>query len=107
MYFFLAVLGLFLCRLFSSCGKWDYFLVVVHGLPIVVVSLVAEHWLNSTQASVGVSLGLQSKGSGVVAHGWVAVQHVEPSWTGLEPMSSALAGGFLTTEPPSKPGIDF
>ena len=29
-----------------------------------------------------------------------APRHVEPSWTGTEPVSPAAAGGFLTTEPP-------
>ena len=58
----------------------DYFLGVVHGLLIVVASLIAERGLNSTQASVVVSPGLQSKGSGVVEHRLVAVQHVGPSW---------------------------
>ena len=57
----------------------DYFLGVVHGLLIVVASLIAERGLNSTQASVVVSPGLQSKGSGVVEHRLVAVQHVGPS----------------------------
>ena len=29
------------------------------------------------------------------------------SGPGLEPVSPALAGGFLTTMPPGKPGDDF
>ena len=41
---FLAVLGLRCCvRAFSSCGKWGLLFVVVHGLLIVVASLVVEH----------------------------------------------------------------
>ena len=32
-------------RLFSACGEWGLFFVVVHGLLIVVASLVAEHGL--------------------------------------------------------------
>ena len=58
----------------------DYSLVGVHRLLVVVASLIAERGLNSTQASVVVSPGLQSKGSGVVEHRLVAVQHVGPSW---------------------------
>ena len=58
----------------------DYFLGVVHRLLIVVASHVAERGLNSTQAPVVVSPGLQSKGSGVGEHRLVAVQHVGPSW---------------------------
>ena len=32
-----------LLGLFSSCGKWGLLSSAVHGLLIVVVSLVAEH----------------------------------------------------------------
>ena len=42
---FLAVLG----RVFSSCGEWGQLFIVVHGLLIVMASLVAEH---KFQASV-------------------------------------------------------
>ena len=49
--------SLLLCRLFSSCGKWGYSLVVVPGLLTAVASLVAEHgthlqllWLLSSRA---------------------------------------------------------
>ena len=43
---FLAALGLHCCaRAFSSCGKQGLFFVAVHGLLIVVASLVAEHGL--------------------------------------------------------------
>ena len=46
LYFFLAVLGLCCCaRAFSSCGEQGLTLVAVHGLLIVVASLVAEHGL--------------------------------------------------------------
>ena len=43
---FLAALGLRCCmRAFSSCGKQGLLFVAVHGLLIVVASLVAEHRL--------------------------------------------------------------
>ena len=46
IYLFLAVLGLCCCaRAFSSCGEWGPLFVAVHGLLIVVASLVAEHGL--------------------------------------------------------------
>ena len=40
---------------FSSCGRWGSSVVVVHGLFIVVTSLVVEHrlqgvWASGTQA---------------------------------------------------------
>ena len=65
IYLFLAVLGFRCCAWsFSSCGEWGLLFVVVHGLLIVVASLVAEHELQA--------LGLQQLwhvGSVVVAHG--------------------------------------
>ena len=44
--FILAVLGLCCCSwAFSSCGEQGLLFVAVHGLLIVVASLVAEHRL--------------------------------------------------------------
>ena len=46
IYLFLAALGLHCCTwAFSSCGEPGLLLVAVHGLPIFVASLVAEHRL--------------------------------------------------------------
>ena len=46
IYLFLAALGLCCCAwAFSSCGERGLLFVVVHGLLIVVASLVAEHGL--------------------------------------------------------------
>ena len=46
MYLFLAALGLRCCVwAFSSCGERGLLFIAVRGLPIVVVSLVAEHGL--------------------------------------------------------------
>ena len=46
IYLFLAVLGLRCCaRAFSSCGEHGLLFVAVHGLLIVMASLVAEHRL--------------------------------------------------------------
>ena len=48
IYFFLAVLGLHCCAwAFSSCGERGLLFVAVHGLLIVVASLVAEHRLQA------------------------------------------------------------
>ena len=45
-YLFLAALGLHCCTwAFSSCGEQGLLFVAVHGLLIVVASLVAEHGL--------------------------------------------------------------
>ena len=46
IYLFLAVLGLRCCaQAFSSCGERGPLFVAVHGLLIVVASLVLEHGL--------------------------------------------------------------
>ena len=46
IYLFMSVLGLRCCaRAFSSCGERGLLFVAVHGLLIVVASLVAEHRL--------------------------------------------------------------
>ena len=43
---FLAALGLRCCaQAFSSCGVWGLLFLAVHGLLMVVASLVAEHGL--------------------------------------------------------------
>ena len=47
-YLFLAALGLPCCMwAFSSCIEWGLLFVEVHGLLIVVASLVAEHGLQA------------------------------------------------------------
>ena len=44
--YLLAALGFCCCAwAFSSCGEWGLLFVAVHGLLIVVASLVAEHRL--------------------------------------------------------------
>ena len=44
IYLFLAALGLRCCaQAFSSCGERGLLFVAVHGLLIVVASLVVEH----------------------------------------------------------------
>ena len=46
IYLFMAVLGLCCyARGFSSCAERGLLFVAVHGLLIVVASLVVEHWL--------------------------------------------------------------
>ena len=45
-FFFLALLGLCCCMwAFSSCSERGLLFIAVHGLLIVVASLVAEHGL--------------------------------------------------------------
>ena len=63
----------------------------VHGLPIAVASVAAEHGLRAH--------GLGRRGR----KGLAALQHAGSSGTRIKPLSPALAGGFFTTEPPGTP----
>ena len=65
---------------------------MVHGFLITVASLVAEHRLWGTWASVVVVHGLSCpKAGGILVSG-----------SGIEPMSPELASGVLTAGPPQK-----
>ena len=93
---------------FSSCSKWGLLFVVVHGLLIAVASHCSGFSCYGaralgTRASVVVAHGLQSTGSVVVAHGLSCPATWDLPGPGLELLSPALAGGFLTTAPPGKP----
>ena len=58
IYLFSSVLGLWFCVGFSVvAASAGYSLVLVHGLLIAVTSLVAEHGLQGTQASVALNVG--------------------------------------------------
>ena len=92
----MAVLGLRFCaRAFSSCGKWGPLFIAVRGPLTITASLVAEHKLQTRR--------LSNCGS--------RAQLLRGMWNlpgpGLEPVSPALAGGFLTTAPPGKPHSTF
>ena len=92
---------------FSSCSEWGLLFVAVRRLLIAVASLIAEH----VQASVVVAYGLSSCGSWALERRLSScgarAQLFSDMWDlprpGLEPVSPALAGGFLTTAPPGKP----
>ena len=79
----------FSCGGFSCCGAWAL----------------------GARASVVVARGLSSCGSRALecrlsscgTRAYVALRHVGSSGPGLESVSPALAGGFLTTAPPGKP----
>ena len=90
--FFLAALGLRCCvRALSSSGERGLLFFAVRGLLIAVASLVAEHGLYAGRLS---SCGARA-------------QPLRSMWdlpgSGLEPVSPALAGRFLTTVPPGEP----
>ena len=83
---------------------------MVHGLFIAVASLCCGTWALDAWASVVVVRGLSSCGSRALEHrlsGCGAQAQLLPGmWdfprAGLEPVSPALAGRFLTTAPPGK-----
>ena len=92
----MAVLGLpFRTRVFSSCGKRGPLFIAVRGPLTIMASLVAEHRLQTRR--------LSNCGS--------RAQSLRGMWDlprpGLEPVSPALAGRFLTTAPPGKPKVAF
>ena len=130
-FFFLSALGLRCCaRAFSSCGEQGLLFIAVRKLLIVVASPVVEHGLQACglqqlkhAGSVVVAHGLQGAGSVVVAcrlqgmqasvvvvHGLSScgtrAQLLRSTWNlpgpGIEPVSAALAGRFLTTAPRGK-----
>ena len=84
--------SLLLCRFSSSCGKQQLLSNCgarashCDGLPCCWARALGH-------------VGFSSCGSGTwLFHGM---------WSGIKPMSPALAGGFFTTEPPGKPSFDF
>ena len=88
----MAVLGLRFCaRAFSSCGERGPLFIAVRGPLTVTASPVAEHRLQTRRLS---SCGSRAQ---LLRGMW------DPPRPGLEPVSSALAGGFSTTAPPGKP----
>ena len=94
----MAALGLRCCMwAFSSCGEWGLLFIAVCRLLIAAASLVAA-W-----APVVAARRLSSCGA------WAYL--LRGMWDlpgpGLEPVSSALAGRFLTTVPPGKSHMHF
>ena len=53
--------------------------------------------------SVVLAPGLQSSGSVVVVHGFLALRMWDLLGPGMDPVSPALTGGFFSTEPPGQP----
>ena len=92
----MAVLGLRFCaRALSSCGKRGPLFVAVLGPLIIAASPVAEHRLQTLRLSSCVSRAQPPHGM------WDLPR------PGLEPVSPALAGRFLTSAPPGKPEEHF
>ena len=94
IYLFLAVLDLRFCaRAFSSCSERGPLFIAVPGPLTIVTSLVVEHGLQTHRLS---SCGSRTR---LLRDMWDLPR------PGLEPVSPALAGRFLTTAPPGKPSV--
>ena len=111
----LAGLGRRCCaRAFSSCGERGLLCCGAQASHCNGFTCWGARALGAW-ASVVVTRGLSSCGSQALEHrlsscgAWA--QLLRGMWDlpgpGLEPVSPALAGGFLTTEPPGKPHNDF
>ena len=94
IYLFMAVLGLRFCaRAFSSCGKRGPLFIAVRGPLTIAASLVAEHRLQTRRLSNCGSRAQLLRGMRDLPR------------PGLEPVSPALAGRFLTAAPRGKPPL--
>ena len=99
IYLSLAALGLGRCTQLafvaasSSCSP-----VAMRGLLTAMAPLAGEHRLLGAQASRDAAHGFSSCGSQAQ---WIHGMRNLPE-PGIEPMSPALAGRFLTTGPPGK-----
>ena len=109
IHFFLTVLGLQCCvGLFSGCSEWGRSPVVEHGL--LVVLLLSQSTGSRRSASVVVVCGFSSCSSrapelGLLSCGspaWMLCGMWDLPGPGIEQVSLALQGGFLTTGLPGK-----
>ena len=91
---------------FHGCGEWRLLFTVVRKFPIVVASLVGLWVWASVFAACGFSgrdlraLHCGLSGCGEQAE-WLYGRWNLPQ-SGTEPMSPALAAGFLSPAPPGK-----
>ena len=95
----MAAPGLCCCGLSLVAENRSYFLVAVHQLLTEVAFLLVEHRLQVVWALVVVAHGLSRYG----LQAWLPLGMWNLPRPGMEPMSPALAGGFLTTGPAGKP----
>ena len=92
----MAVLALCFCAgAFSSCGKRVPLFIAVRRPLTITASLIAEHRLQTRRLSICGSRAQLLRGM------WDLPR------PGLEPVSPALAGRFLTTVPPGKPLVGY
>ena len=93
------MLGLRCCmQAFSSCRERGLLFNAVRGLLIVVASHCRARTAPGARASVVLACRLSSCG----AQACLLCSMWDLPRPGIEPISPALAGGFLTTAPPGK-----
>ena len=125
MLFLSCARSLLLCRLFSSCSDWG--LLSRCGawashcclwLPLlwsIWSSVVVTHRLSSCRSPTWDPPGFSSYGSEALQRTLricgARAQLLCDIWSlprpGIEPVSPALAGAFLSTEPPGKSSLEF
>ena len=87
--------------------------MVMHGLPVAVVSSREEHGIQDAWASGAAVCGPSGCGSQAVEHrlsgcgawAWLLCGMWDLSGLGTEPVFPVLAGRFFTTKPPWKPSL--
>ena len=112
-FFFLAVLCSPCVGFTLVAESGGYSLVEVHKLLIAVASLLVEHALKSSWASIAAMRRLSSCGSLALEHRlsscdpevYLLCRMWDHPGPGIKPVSSALAAKFFTTEPPGKPPL--
>ena len=94
--------SLLLFGLFSHCGKQGlHTLVAVHGLLIVLVSVVAEHWAPCRLNSCG-SQTLEHRLNSFVTQTELLCGMWDLHGPVIKPVSPALAGRLFITQPARK-----
>ena len=104
---FLVALGLQCCIWAFSCGKQGLFFVVVCGLPFAMASFVAEDRLSVHRLCSCGSCALECRFSSCGAWTQLPCGLWNLPRSGIELVSPALAGGFLSTGPPGKSSYYF
>ena len=100
----MAVLSLRCCaRAFSSCSEQGLLFVAVHGLLIEYLLLLRSTGSRRVGFSSCGSPALEHRLSSCGAWAYLLRCMWDLPGPGIEPVTPALAGGFLTTAPPGKP----
>lgn len=98
------MLGLDCCpRAFSNCSKLERLLSRWCCVGFSLWWFLVKNRLWDAWAQQLPLAGFRPQPQELWYMGLAALQHMESSWTRMEPISTALAGGFLMTRPLGKP----